>query len=382
MLFRSNPGSTSTKIGVFRNLEPAVVRNVEHKADEIAQFGRVAEQRRYRAGHVLEVLKEAGIDVADLDAVVGRGGMMKPIPGGTYAVNEAMLTDLAEHSLAYYGSEHIANLGAALAREIADAANAPAFVVDPISTDDYIPLTRISGVPEIERVSLMHSLNLRAKARHAASELGGRFEEMNMIGCHLGGGISMAAFRKGKAIDANHGLLGYGPFSPQRAGTLAISAVMDMCFSGKYDRKKLMGKFAKASGLIGYLGTDDGRKVKQMIEDGDELAAVVFDAMALQIAKEMAALSAVLEGSVACQFITGGLANSVMLVEAIVKRIKHIAPIFVLPGEDELTAMNEGALRVLRGEEEPAEYEAVDSLAERLRDPEKFKVTANMKRSR
>jgi butyrate kinase len=376
-----NPGSTSTKIGVFRDEEPVAVVNVPHKPEELKTFERVSDQKGYRAAHVVETLKESGIAVRDLDAVVGRGGMMKPIPGGTYSVNDVMLKDLSDHSLKYYGSEHIANLGAALADEIATEAGAPAFTVDPISTDDFVPLTRISGVPEVERVSLMHSLNLRAKARQAAALEGGKFEEMNMVGCHLGGGISMAAFAKGKAIDANHGLLGYGPFSPQRAGTLAISAVMDLCFSGKYKPSDLQKKFGKASGLIGYLGTDDGREVLKMISEGDELAATVFDAMALQTAKEIAALAAVLDGKVSCVFITGGLANAVKLVDSIVRRVSFIAPVHVLPGEDELTAMNEGALRILRCQEAPGEYSACDSLAARLAYPEKFKILNTLKRS-
>ncbi|GAB4159791.1 MAG: butyrate kinase [Planctomycetota bacterium] len=376
-----NPGSTSTKIGVFRDEEPVTVVNVPHKPEELKAFERVADQKSYRAQHVLETLKQSGIAVSELDAVVGRGGMMKPIPGGTYSVNSVMLEDLADYSLKYYGSEHIANLGAAIAKEIGDEAGAPSFIVDPISTDDFIPLTRISGVPEVERVSLMHSLNLRAKGRQAASLQGGKFEELNMVGCHLGGGISMAAFEKGRAIDANHGLLGYGPFSPQRAGTLSISAVMDFCFSGKYSAKDLQKKFGKESGFIGYLGTDDGREVLRMIDEGDELARTVFDAMALQTAKEIAALAAVLSGDVACIFITGGLANAVRLVEAVTARVSFIAPVHVLPGEDELTAMNEGALRILRGQEKPHEYTASDSLKERVENPDKFKVINNLRRA-
>ncbi|MDZ7816820.1 MAG: hypothetical protein U5N86_12765 [Planctomycetota bacterium] len=187
---------------------------------------------------------------------------MKPVTGGTYEVDDVMLYDLRNYSLKYYGSEHISNLGAALAREIADAADAEACCqYDPISTDDFTTVSRISGVPEVERVSLMHSLNLRAKARKVAQMTSTTFEEADFVGCHLGGGVWMAAFARGKAIDSNHGLLGYGPFSPQRAGTLAISSVMDMCLSGEYTPSQLRKKFGKNSGFVGYLGTDDGREV-------------------------------------------------------------------------------------------------------------------------
>ena len=272
-------------------------------------------------------------------------------------------------------------MGAALASSLASEANAMSFILDPISTDDFTPESRLSGVPEIERVSLMHSLNLRAKARKAAVHFGTKFEETNMVGCHLGGGVSMCAFNKGKAIDANHGLLGYGPFSPQRAGTLPISSIMEMCFSGKYTAAQLRKKFGKQSGLIGYLGTDDGRAVLKMIDEGDELAISVFEAMATQIAKELAGLAATLSGDISCIFITGGLANAVKLTTSIKKRIEFIAPILIVPGEDELEAMCEGALRVLRGEESPKEYTSEDSLKERVSNPDKFKVLSQFKRS-
>ena len=373
-----NPGSTSTKVGLYRDGEPVKTVKIEHRPEELKGFGRVADQLEYRAGLVEDFLAENGVDAAELSAVVGRGGMMKPIPGGTYLVNEVMKRDLAEYALKYYGSEHIANLGAALAERIARHGKALALVVDPISTDDFIPVSRISGVPEVERVSLMHSLNLRAKARKAAAEVGKSFEESNMVGCHLGGGISMAAFEKGKAIDSNHGLLGYGPFSPQRAGTLAISAVMDFCFSGKYTAADLRKKFGKNSGLIAYLGTDDGREIRKRIESGDKLARLVYEAMAIQIAKELGGLAAVLKGEVDCIFLTGGLANDYILTAWVEERVRFIAPVRIYPGEDELEAMAEGAFRVLRGEEEPKEYTEDDSLKARLEDPEKFKVLNNI----
>ncbi|MFA4987447.1 MAG: butyrate kinase [Candidatus Brocadiia bacterium] len=375
-----NPGSTSTKVGVFSDAVALHVLKIDHNPEELKSFKRVSDQSEYRAGVIEEFLGRSGVKVSDLSAVVGRGGMTKPLPGGTYRVNDAMLEDLAEYSLKYYGSEHIANLGASLALSVARRAGAPAFIIDPIATDDFIPLTRLSGVPEVERVSLMHSLNLRAKARHAAAQVGKPFSDINMIGCHLGGGISMAAFEKGKAIDANHGLMGYGPFSPQRAGTLAIAAVMEMCFSGKYTPDQLRKKLGTQSGFIGYLGTDDGREIRRRIESGDKTATLVVEACALQIAKEIAALAASMSGDVQCVFITGGLANAEYLTEPLVRRIKFLAPIYVLPGEDELIAMAEGALRVLRGEETPRDYSAEDSLRARLEDPAKFKVLNSLRK--
>ena len=376
-----NPGSTSTKIGVYRNSKLVCEENIQHDPSDLKDFSRVAQQKEYRTSHVKQFLENYGIALTDISAVVGRGGMMKPIPGGTYKVNDAMLEDLAEYSLSYYGSEHISNLGAALASSLASEANAIPFIIDPISTDDFTPDSRLSGVPEIERVSLMHSLNLRAKARKAALHFGTTFEETNMVGCHLGGGISMCAFKRGKAIDANHGLLGYGPFSPQRAGTLPISSVMEMCFSGEYTPAQLRKKFGKQSGFIGYFGTDDGRAVLKMIDEGDELAITVFEAMATQIAKELAGLAAVLSGDICCIFITGGLANAKKLTKLIENRIQFMAPVLIVPGEDELEAMCEGALRILRGEETPKEYDSKDSLKARISNPEEFKILRKLKRS-
>ena len=375
-----NPGSTSTKIALFRGTELQQEAGISHSSEDLKDFERIFEQKEYRASHAMKFLADNGIELTDLSAVVGRGGMMKPVTGGTYEVNDVMLDDLQNYSLKYYGSEHISNLGAALAKEIAHAANAKAYIVDPISTDDFTPVSRLSGVPEVERVSLMHSLNLRAKARKVAQMTGTTFEQSNFVGCHLGGGISMAAFAKGRAIDSNHGLLGYGPFSPQRAGTLAISSVMDMCLSGEYTPSQLRKKFAKNSGFTGYLGTDDGREVMRMMDEGDELASAVFTAMAVQIAKEAAALSAVLKGDVKSVFITGGLANAKRLTDMITEHVKFVAPVHILPGEDELQAMSEGAVRALSGDEPPLTYKADDSLKARLASPEKFKVLSSFNR--
>lgn len=348
-----NPGSTSTKIGIFDNEKLVLEESIRHDSDELAPFPRIIDQFAFRKRAILQVLEENQINISKFSAVVGRGGVLKPIPGGTYRVNETMLKDLYTGR---YG-EHASNLGAILAHEIATPLHIPAFIVDPVVVDEMEDVARISGVPQIQRKSIFHALNQKAVARRVAKELGTTYQECNLIVAHLGGGITVGAHRKGRVIDVNNGLHGEGPFSPERAGTVPIGDLVDLSFSGKYFASEVMKLLVGNGGIVAYLGTNDARKVEDMIEKGNEKAALVYEAMAYQVAKEIGANACVLCGDVQAIILTGGLAYGKRFVEMIEKRVKWIAPVIIKPGENELEALAEGGLRVLRGEEEEKVYE-------------------------
>ncbi|MCF6094422.1 butyrate kinase [Microaerobacter geothermalis] len=347
-----NPGSTSTKIGIYDNEKSVFEETIRHSTDEINRFSRIIDQYQFRKQTILETLNKNEMNITKLSAVVGRGGVLRPIPGGTYRVNQPMLEDLRSGK---YG-EHASNLGGIIAFEIASQLNIPAYIVDPVVVDEMDPVARISGVPEIERKSIFHALNQKAVARRAANDMGRTYEEVNFIVVHLGGGITVGAHRKGRVIDVNNGLHGEGPFSPERAGTIPIGDLVQLSFSGKYFASEIMKLLVGKGGLVGYLGTNDAREVEKMIEQGNEKAKLVYDAMAYQVAKEIGANAAVLEGQVDAIILTGGLAYGKLFTDMISKRITWIAPVKIYPGENELQALAEGGLRVLRGEEEEKEY--------------------------
>ncbi|MEW5321996.1 butyrate kinase [Geobacillus thermoleovorans] len=347
-----NPGSTSTKIGVFENERPLLEKTIRHEADVLRQYKTIADQYEFRKQTILQALDEEGINLSKLSAVCGRGGLLRPIEGGTYRVNETMLEDLRRG----YSGQHASNLGGILAHEIASALNIPAFIVDPVVVDELDPIARISGFPLIERRSIFHALNQKAVARRVAKQLGKRYDELNLIVAHMGGGITVGAHKQGRVVDVNNGLDGEGPFSPERAGTVPAGDLVALCYSGDYYREEVMRMLVGQGGLVGYLGTNDAVKVEKMIEAGDEKAKLVYEAMAYQVAKEIGAASAVLSGKVDAIILTGGLAYGKSFVEQITRRVQWIADVIVHPGENELQALAEGALRVLRGEEEEKVY--------------------------
>ncbi|UQD52668.1 butyrate kinase [Bacillus methanolicus] len=347
-----NPGSTSTKIGVFDNEISVLEKIIRHDADMINSFEDIISQYEFRKKTILETLDNEGINISKLSAVCGRGGLLRPIEGGTYAVNEQMLSDLREG----YAGQHASNLGGILAYEIASGLNIPAFIVDPVVVDELDPIARISGFSLIERKSIFHALNQKSVARRVAKEFGKKYEELNLIVAHMGGGITVGAHKKGRVIDVNNGLDGDGPFSPERAGTVPAGDLVSLCFSGDYDREEIMKNLVGQGGLVAYLGTKDAIEVEKMIEQGDKKAELIYFAMAYQVAKEIGAASAVLAGKVDAIVLTGGLAYGKEFVKAIIERINWIADVIVYPGENELQALAEGALRVLREEEEVKEY--------------------------
>ncbi|MCL6585231.1 MAG: butyrate kinase [Anoxybacillus sp.] len=347
-----NPGSTSTKIGVFDNERSIFEKTIRHDTEEIKQYKSIIDQYEFRKQTILAALDEEGINISKLSAVCGRGGLLRPIEGGTYRVNEQMLTDLRKG----YSGQHASNLGGILGHEIATALNIPAFIVDPVVVDELDPIARISGFSLIERKSIFHALNQKAVARRVAKQLGKTYEEVNLIVAHMGGGITVGAHKQGRVVDVNNGLDGEGPFSPERAGTVPAGDLVSLCFSGEYYREEIMKKLVGQGGLVGYLGTNDAVKVEKMIEAGNEKAKLVYSAMAYQVAKEIGAASAVLAGKVDAIVLTGGLAYGKGFVKEIADRVNWIAEVIVQPGENELQALAEGALRVLRGEEKAKDY--------------------------
>jgi butyrate kinase len=387
-----NPGSTSTKIAVYRGEILLWEEVVRHSAHQLARYARVVEQKEMRLGCVLALLDAHGLNLARLDAVVGRGGLLRPVPAGTYRVNEQMLYDV----LHPVGREHASNLGVVLAHEIASRAreagsNVSAWTVDPVSVDEMEPLARVSGLPEIERRSLLHALNLKAVGRRTARDLGTRYEQINLIGVHLGGGISVSAHQRGAMIDVNQALDGAGPFSPERAGGLPVGDVVRMCYgllpsgdmtpgSGMtpgrdrpYDvgvpsggdvspggtrpgYAEVMHRLVGGGGLVAHLGTNDALEVERRIEAGDAHACLIYEAMAYQIAHEIGGMAAVLKGEVDAIYLCGGLAHSQRLVGWIVERTAWIAPVRVYPGQFEMRALVQGALRVLSGIEPARDY--------------------------
>ncbi len=349
-----NPGSTSTKVALFRGLEEAWSDTQRYDADRIREFPSIPAQEKFRLAEIRKALRKRDTEATDFDAVVGRGGLLRPIPGGTYKVSTEMLEDLRS---CRFGS-HASNLGGPLAKRIADeAGGVPAFIVDPVVVDELIDEVRLSGIPEIERRSVFHALNQKAVARRASSELGKDFDKANLIVAHMGGGISVGAHRGGRVIDVNNALDGEGPFTPERAGSLPAGEMVKFIFSTGIKLEELMKKMVGGGGLVAHLGTNDLREVEEMIAGGDEKARLVFEAMAYQVAREICCRAAVLSGEVDAVVLTGGLAFSEAFVGAVSRRVAFIAPILVFPGEDEMRALAEGALRVMSGQETAREYE-------------------------
>lgn len=347
-----NPGSTSTKVALYDQEFEVKSNKLEHSQDELAKYNSVLDQYEYRLNLINNWLKKENIQTSSLKAVVGRGGLLRPIPGGTYLVTDKMLEDLRLG----IGGEHAANLGGILARGIADKENINSYIVDPVSVDEFEEVARISGLNLIERKSLIHALNIKAVSHRRAEELNKDLDELNLIVAHLGGGISVAPLEKGRMIDVNNASE-MGPFSPERTGSLPVGDLIRMCYSGKYSYEDMKKKIKGKGGLMSYLGTIDAREVEKRIEAGDEYAKLVYDAMIYQISKEIGAAATVLKGEVDDIILTGGLAYSNYIVEKVKEMVSFIGPIVVYPGEDEMGALNKGVLRVIKGEEKAKIYE-------------------------
>lgn len=345
-----NPGSTSTKIALYENDKEIFCKTLDHPAEEVEKYNKVADQFDMRKEIVLSFLKENGYEVTELSAVVGRGGMVPSVKSGAYKVNELMADRLKNNPVI----EHASNLGALIAYEIANSIGVSAYIYDSVRVDELKDIARISGMPEIPRTSTSHALNSRAMAMKVAKKYGKKYSDMNFVVAHLGGGISVSVHEKGRMVD----ILAddEGPFSPERAGKIPCNSLIELCYSGKYDKNTMKKKLRGNGGLKAYLNTVDVREVLKMLENGDENAKLILEAMTYQVAKGIGELSTVVEGKVDAIVITGGIAYSEVITSLIKKRVEFIAPVEVMPGENEMESLALGTLRVLNGEEEAKEY--------------------------
>ncbi|WP_334328817.1 butyrate kinase [Companilactobacillus sp. HBUAS59699] len=348
-----NPGSTSTKIAMFDNTDCLLNKNIEHNNSEILKFHTLIEQEPFRIKKIEEYLDSEGVDLNQIDAFVGRGGLMRPIPGGTYEVDTMMVDDLSSGKFGI----HASNLGGIISDYFAKKFNKKAFIVDPVVVDEFEPVAYLSGFKGLERRSVFHALNQKAVAREALKKINKKYPESNVIVAHLGGGISIGAHKQGRVVDVNNGLDGEGPFAPNRTGQVSVMSVVDYIFEHNVDRETMRKKITQTGGLVSYLQTNDLRDVEEKIDSGDKYAQLVFDSLVYQISKEIAKQASVLNGVVDLIVLTGGLAYSNLLVKALSQKNKWISNVVVIPGEMEMQALNLGAQRVLTGTEDLKNYQ-------------------------
>ncbi len=346
-----NPGGTSTKISVFEGKKQVFKKNISHTQADLNDFKTVFDQYQYRKDLILSILEKNKYPIETFNCVVGRGGLMKPIPGGTYSVNDRMIEDLKNA----INGEHASNLGAVLAKNIGDEIDVPSFVVDPVSVDEFLDVSRITGISDIEKASWLHSLNHKAVCRKVAEDLGGEYKDYNFIVAHLGSGISIVAHNKGQMIDGSGGRSD-GPFSPERSGGLLAYPLIKLCYSGKYTEGEMVNKVSNIGGMYDYLATKDMIEIEERIEKGDGKAKLIMDAFIYQVSKEIAMYGASLLGNVDRVILTGGIAHSDLVTKEVTKRVSYLAPVEIIAGEMEMEALALGALRVLDGGEESKEY--------------------------
>ena len=347
-----NPGSTSTKISLYQGSQEILTENISHQIEDLARFNKASDQDLYRMEIIVRVLREKNVDLSGIKAVVGRGGLIRPIEGGTYTVNDEMVADLKKGVM----GDHPSNCGGLIAYAISKSLGCEAFIVDPVVVDEMDPIAKISGMPLIQRKSIFHALNQKAVGRELAIQLKKSYSDLNMLIAHMGGGITVGCHSKGRVIDVNNGLDGDGPFSPERSGAVPIGDLIQGCFTGEYTFPEMKKLVKGHGGMVAYLGTHDMKEVEKRIDNGDQKAKLVFEAMAYQIAKEIGAMSTVISGEVDAIILTGGMAYSNKLVELIRSRVQFIAPLYIFPGEQEMKALALGALRVLNGEEKAKIY--------------------------
>ncbi len=350
-----NPGSTSTKIAVYKNEDQLFTTSISHTPEELAGFKSVIDQFEWRKGLILKALADNNIDVNKLSAVVGRGGVISPIESGVYEVNDDLRHDLLNARM-----QHASNLGGLLARDIADSIGVKSYIADPVVVDEMMPYARMSGVPELPRESIFHALNQKAVARLFAKESDKKYEDLNLVVCHMGGGCTVSAHRRGRVIDTTNALDGCGPISPERSGSLPPGPLIRLCFSGKYTEEELIKKVHGKGGLFAHLGTTSVPEVLDRIMAHDLHAMLILRAMCYSIAKEIGAMAVALKGEVDAILLTGGIAHSKRVTDFIADHVDFIAPIFVYPGENELKALSENALAVLRGERSAKTYVSED----------------------
>lgn len=349
-----NPGSTSTKIAVFHDKEQVFKKNIKHSTEEVSKFEKIADQFEFRKDVIMSELKAEGIDLTGLTAVVGRGGLLHPLTSGVYEVNAAMIRDLNEAA----NGEHACNLGGLIANSIAKEFGVKAYIADPVVVDEMDDVARYSGHPLFPRKSIFHALNQKIIARTHAKAVNRKYEDLNLIGIHLGGGISVAAHKKGRVVDVNNALNGDGPFTPERSGVLPSGPLMNACFSGKYTKKDIDLMLKGQGGFVAYLGTNDALTVEKEVRAGNKEWEKVYRAMAYQIAKEVGGLAAsAFSMNVDGIFVTGGMAYDKLFCSILNDHLHKIAPVHVYPGEDEMAALAINGVMVLDGEVEAKMYE-------------------------
>ncbi len=346
-----NPGSTSTKFALFEEENLLFEKTLRHSTEELSEFREIADQFHFRKDLIVKELKERNVN--HIAAIIGRGGLIRPIESGIYKVNELMKEDLKKGLL----GQHASNLGGLIADDIASSfPGSVAYIVDPVVVDELMPEARISGLPEIERLSIFHALNQKAVARMYASSVGKKYEELNLIVAHMGGGISVGSHSKGRVIDVNNALNGDGPFSPERSGGLPAGQLVDLCFSQKYSQEEIKSMLTGKGGLVAYLGTNNFQEVCKSADSGDKKASLLIDALTWQVAKEIGAMATTLCGFVDAIILTGGLAHQEMLIKKIQARVEYISRIMVYPGEDEIKALAYNGLLALDGKIEIKAY--------------------------
>jgi butyrate kinase len=348
-----NPGSTSTKIAVYQNYTPIFLKNIRHQYEELKRFKHVSDQYEFRKEFVIRELQHAEIELNCIGIIIGRGGLVKPIESGIYEVNEAMCRDLIKSEL----GEHASNLGGLIAYDIAKTIpGIKAIIADPVVVDELQDVARVAGHPIFKRYSIFHALNQKAIARNYAQSHDQKYNELNLIVVHLGGGISVGAHYKGKVIDVNNALDGEGPLSPERSGTVPAGQLANLCYSGNYDLDAIKKMIVGEGGFVAYLGTNDGYQIELNAREGDKTAILIQNALSYQVGKSIGEMATVLKGDVDAILLTGGMANNTMVTDYIKTMVKFIAPVIVYPGEDEMKAMADNALRVLRGDVIPKKY--------------------------
>ncbi|MFI3281510.1 MAG: butyrate kinase [Rikenellaceae bacterium] len=346
-----DPGSTSTKVALYQDEQPLFDFSIEHSYDELNCYNSVVDQFEWRQDLVIYHLEQEGFDISQLSAVIGRGGIIKPVEGGVYEIN-----DLLWHDTKHARLEHACNLGALIARAIADQVGVRAFIADPVVLDEMEPLARITGMPEAPRLSIFHALNSRATSKIHARKYGHNAEDLNLIVAHMGGGVTVSLHSKGRVIDTFCGLGGDGTFSPERTGRVSSSALIDMCYSGDYTRKEMQRKITGEGGFVAHLGTNSTIEVMKRLRAGDADAKLIVDAFCYNVAKDIGSLATVVNGAVDGVILTGGVAHNDYITSAIERRCSFIAPVYLYPGENELEALAMNALAVLHGEIEVHEY--------------------------
>ncbi len=348
-----NPGSTSTKIALFADDQEVLNEGIGHRIEDLSRFNKASDQDLYRMEIIVRVLRERGVDFTKIKAVVGRGGLIRPIEGGTYYVNDQMVADLKRGVM----GDHPSNCGGLIAYAISKSLGCDAFIVDPVVVDELEPYARVSGMPLIRRKSIFHALNQKAVARDVARQLNKTYQSVNLIIAHMGGGITVGVHKKGRVIDVNNGLDGDGPFSAERSGGVPVGDLIKACFSGEYNLSEMKKLIKGHGGMVAYLGTQDMRIVEERVQEGDEEARLIYHTMAYQVSKEIGALSTVVKGEVDAIALTGGMAKSERFVNLIKDAVAFIAPVFIVPGEQEMRALALGALRVMRNEETAQTYQ-------------------------